>query len=73
MTKRSCDYRVDADIELAQTGIDQFTVRYFKQIKSGLTYSQAAREYGCCLMHWLACEGKLDNRERRVTRKQWLG
>jgi len=38
-----------------------FTVTYGKQVCAGLTYSEAAAEYGSCLMHALACEGRLDN------------
>ena len=49
-------------IQLIQTGKDSFTVVYFKQVKKRLTYQQAACEYGACIMHALACEGKLDNR-----------
>ena len=60
----TCDYRADLDIELIQTGVDRFTVRYFKQITSGLNYGEAAMEYGYCIMHALACEGKIDNRDR---------
>lgn len=36
-------------------------VTYGKQIKSNLTYAQAAKELGECIFHHLACEGKLDN------------
>jgi len=49
---------------LHQTGLDRFKVTYGKQIKSGLNYSDAAHELGACLMHAMACDGKLDNRER---------
>lgn len=52
-------------VTLIQTGLDRFTVTYGKQVKAGLSYAQAADEYGCCVMHALACAGKLDNRERR--------
>lgn len=48
---------------LRQQGPDDFTVRYGQQVKEHLTYAQAARELGSCLMHGLACEGKLDNSE----------
>lgn len=52
------------DVELIQNGKDNFTVRYFKQVTDMLTYSQAATELGSCIMHALACEGKLDNRRK---------
>jgi hypothetical protein len=51
-------------IELRQRGKDNFTVQYGKQVKSDLNYGQAARELGAAMMHALACEGKLDNREK---------
>lgn len=49
-------------VRLYQTGIDRFTVEYGLQEKKSLNYGQAAKEYGCCLMHALACAGLLDNR-----------
>lgn len=52
-------------IELRQTGVDRFTVIYGKQRKLDLDYAAAALEYGSCIMHALACEGKLNNSERR--------
>ncbi len=51
-------------IQLIQNGVDRFTVVYGLQIKRELDYGRAAKELGSCLMHMLACEGKLDNRER---------
>lgn len=57
------------DIELTQTGFDRFEVRYFKQIKGGLNYSQAASEFGGCVMHALACDGRLENRTAAEARK----
>jgi len=51
-------------VGLFQDGIDSFTVVYGKQIKGKLTYGQAATELGACIMHSLACDGKLDNREK---------
>lgn len=52
-------------VKLEQNGIDRFTVTYGKQVKRNLNYSQAAHEYGACIMHALACGGKLDNSERK--------
>jgi hypothetical protein len=49
-------------VRLLQFGRDDFTVVYGLQIKSGLNYTDAAYEFGCCVMHALACDGKLDNR-----------
>lgn len=51
-------------IKLTQQGIDRFTVIYGKQTRKGMTYTQAAQELGACIMHALACDGKLDNREK---------
>ncbi len=51
-------------VRLIQNGVDSFTVTYGKQTKSKLNYAQAALEYGACIMHALACEGKLDNRDK---------
>ncbi len=49
-------------IKLEQTGKDSFTTTYGLEVKSGLTYAQAASSLGGVIMHALACEGKLDNR-----------
>jgi hypothetical protein len=51
-------------VKVIQTGIDRFTVQYGLQVKKGLNYGQAAREFGECVFHALACDGLLDNRER---------
>ncbi len=52
---------IDSPIRLFQTGKDSFTVEYGKQVKKFLTYSEAAKELGSCLMHALACRGCLNN------------
>ena len=51
-------------IQLIQNGVDRFTVKYGAQVDSDLTYAQAAAKYGEAVMHALACEGKLDNRQK---------
>jgi len=38
----------------------QFRVTYGQQVRGNLTYSQAAKELGECLMHAIACTGALD-------------
>ena len=38
-----------------------FRVTYGMQVKTKLTYLEAAAELGQCIMHSLACEGKLNN------------
>lgn len=55
------------DIKLEQHGIDNFAVRYGQQLDGpGLNYADAAAKLGQAFMHALACEGKIDNRERRT-------
>ena len=51
-------------IKLHQRGKDNFRVTYGLQVDDGLTYGAAAAKLGQALMHALACESKLDNRER---------
>jgi hypothetical protein len=38
-----------------------FRVSYGAQVRDNLTYIEAAKEYGLCVFHALACEGKLTN------------
>jgi len=38
----------------------EFQVTYGLQVHKGLSYSDAAHRLGCCILHALACEGKLD-------------
>ena len=60
--RKLLDERADLPfgVRLYQTGRDRFTVEYGKQIKDGLRYAAAAREYGECVFHALACNGDLD-------------
>jgi len=51
-------------IKLYQYGKDNFEVIYGLQVDSGLTYGRAAAKLGAAIMHSLACEQKLDNREK---------
>lgn len=46
-------------IEIFQTSRSKFTVIYGKQVKTNLTYDEAASEFGQCVLHALACEGKI--------------
>lgn len=41
-----------------------FRVTYGKQVKSNLSYADAAREFGECVFHALACDGKLGNDQK---------
>ena len=61
---KTCFEIPERNIALIQDGVDRFTVRYFKQVKNGLTYNKAALELGAAIMHSLACDGLLDNREK---------
>lgn len=38
-----------------------FRVTYGRQVADDLTYTKAAMELGCCIMHQLACDGHLNN------------
>jgi hypothetical protein len=51
-------------IEVLQAGKDNFTVIYGKQIRTHLTYSQAAKAFGESVFHALACDQKLDNSDK---------
>lgn len=51
-------------ISLEQNGKDSFNVIYGKQVKERLDYGEAAMELGSCIMHALACDDKLDGREK---------
>jgi hypothetical protein len=53
------------DIKLKQKGLDNFEVHYGAERYKGLVYESAAAKLGLCIMHALACEGLLDNREKR--------
>lgn len=55
-------------IHLKQTGLDQFAVAYGFQLREGLTYGQACKELGQCIMHALSCEGVIDNRTKEEAR-----
>ena len=63
MTKRTCIALngLAWPISLVQTGKDSFTVTYGMHVVKRLNYGLAAIELGACIMHALACDGKLDN------------
>jgi hypothetical protein len=51
-----------AMIEVHQRGENgRFRVVYGLQVKEGLTYAEAAREFGECVFHYEACNGRLGN------------
>lgn len=46
-------------IELRREARERFAVIYGKQVREGLSYSEAARELGAAIMHALNCDGEL--------------
>lgn len=48
-------------LQIEQRANGLFRVTYGKHVRDGLTYAEAAHEYGECILHHLACEGLLDN------------
>ena len=55
-----CPYTGKHWIELRQTDSDTFTVTYGCQERAGLSYVQAARELGECIVHNLVCNGNIE-------------
>ena len=41
----------------------RFAVTYGQQVTRGLSYAEAASEFGHCVFHGLACGGLIDNLE----------
>lgn len=50
-------------LEQSENRLGRFRVTYGKQVRSGLSYGDAAKELGSAIMHALACDGQLDNRD----------
>ena len=50
---------LDYPIVLEQNSLTQFSVVYGNQLKSGLSYREAAHEFGECLMHSAVCAGRI--------------
>jgi len=63
MTKQLCIELPDLafPVKLEQTGLNSFTVTYGLQVRKYLCYTQACTELGACIMHALACDGKLSS------------
>lgn len=55
------------DVSVTQTSTDRFTVQYGLQVVRSLNYAQAAHEFGECLFHALACDGRFDPHEAAET------
>lgn len=48
-------------VEQAQNKTALFTVTYWLQVMTGLTYIEAMTAFGKCVFHVLACNGQLNN------------
>jgi hypothetical protein len=48
-------------LEQHQTKAALFRVTYGLQVEDNLTYTQACAKLGGAIMHWLACDGSLNN------------
>jgi len=51
--------KIPFGVSLHQKGHKNFTVKYGKEVKSNLSYGEAARQFGLSVMHALNCDGKL--------------
>lgn len=56
----SCTIPGQYTVELWSQRDGLFRVQYGQQIRSGLTYTQAAHEFGECVLHAAACAGFTD-------------
>ena len=48
-------------VSVEQHANHKFRVTYGQSVRDNLTYVAAAHEFGECVFHGLACDGKLDN------------
>lgn len=48
-------------VKIEQTSKHRFTITYGQRITCNLSYAEAAKEFGECMFHALACDGKLEN------------
>ena len=55
-------------VVLQQAANRSFTVKYGQAVTRGLTYVEAAKEYGECVLHALACAGVVDADPDEVAR-----
>jgi hypothetical protein len=47
-------------VEQREDKFKRFRVTYGSQVQDGLTYVEAAKAFGLCYFHALACEGQLN-------------
>ena len=52
--------QVGFPVRLYQAKNGKFSVLYGAELHDGLSYDEAAREFGLCLLHALACTGRID-------------
>lgn len=48
-------------VTVRQAADRTFSVQYGKQLATGLSYEEAAKELGFCIFHGLACESKIED------------
>lgn len=53
--------QVGFPVRLYQSETGEFSVLYGSELHDGLSYGDAARKFGLCLFHALACIGRIDN------------
>lgn len=56
------EYAFPIRVDMLASG--KFKVTYGQQVRSGLSYGQAAHDLGECIFHALQCDGKLDRDAR---------
>ena len=52
---------MDYDVELFNTGVGKFAVKYGSQVKKGLNYEQAAKEFGQRCFHSMVSAGIIEH------------
>ena len=53
--------QVGFPVRLYQSGTGEFSILYGSELHDGLSYEEAAREFGLCLFHALTCVGRIEN------------
>lgn len=53
--------QVGFPVRLYQARNGKFSVLYGSEMHDGLEYGEAARQFGLCLFHALACVGRINN------------
>lgn len=48
-------------VTVRQAADRTFSVQYGKQLRTNLSYAEAAQELGSCIFHGLACESKIED------------